>query len=518
MARHTDHFKADHLTDDLRGRSVRGVALMFSANAGRIVIGLGSAAALGRLLDPEDFGLVAMVAAVTALFDRVRTIGLGAPTVQRAEINHRQVSNLFWVNVVFGLLMTIGFAAMAPVIEWFYDDSRLVPITLALSLSFLVTGLTVQHGALLRRQMRFRSIAIIELLSEAVAVAAAIVTALLGAGYWALVVLNLAALATRCIATVIICRWIPGWPSRGAGVRGMLVFGGQITTSAFVQSIVDRIDRILIGKVIGADALGYYTRAFFVLIIPVNRFHGSMRSVTVPSLSRIQDDPGRYRYFYRQAAQLTALVLIPAVLLALVAAEPLALTLLGPKWGGSVPIIRAFAPAALVSAIWPVLSWVYFSLGRGDRLMRWTIIESALTLAGIVIGVQWGAVGVAAGYSIARTAAWPWSVSYCFRGTFLRWADLSASLWRPVLASAAAALVVVTMTMLWLSGTMPAIALCIDVAVFGVIYAATWLALPGGVRTIREMVALRAELRVAGQGRRKNVHPDPVEPDDTSGS
>ncbi len=516
MSKSADHFSADHLTEDLRGRSVRGAAIMFSANAGRIFIGIASAAALGRLLDPEDFGLVAMIAAITALFDRVRTVGLGAPTVQRASINHQQVSNLFWINAVFGLLMTIAFAALAPALHWFYDDGRVVSITLALSLSFFVTGLTVQHGALLRRQMRFRSIGIVDLLSEVIAVAAAIAAAIAGAEYWSLVVLNLTTLVVRLVGTVVACRWLPALPRRGAGIRSMLIFGGQITTSAFVQSIVDRLDRILIGKFVDSTALGYYTRAFFVLIIPINRFHGALRSITVPSLSRIQDDPGRYRFFFRQAAQLTSILLLPAVALSFVAAESLALTLLGPKWGGSVPIIRAFAPGALVAAFGPVLSWVYFSLGRGDRLMRWTIFESIVTVCAILFGLQWGAIGVAVGYSAARVVLWPASVSYCFSGTFVRWRDLGTVMWRPAVATFIAAVGTFLALLKWGDNWHPATQLVGALALFSCLYGVSTIALPGGVAMIREMFHLRSEFQMIGP-KKTNTNRQNQSSDDATG-
>jgi PST family polysaccharide transporter len=503
MSNAPDFFKDEHLTDDLRGRSVRGAAMMFAANGGRIVVGIGSAAALGRLLDPEDFGLVAMVASVTALFDRVRSIGLGAATIQRSQINHHQISNLYWVNVLFGLLMTIAFAGSAPLIEWFFQDQRVVPITIALSLSFLISALAVQHGALLRRQMRFRSIAMIEFSSEAFGVAAAITAALLHAGYWSLVVLNLGALTARVAGTVLACRWWPALPRRGTGVRSMLLFGGQVSSSVIAQSVVDRLDRILIGKFVGSESLGYYTRAYFLLLIPIKRFHSSLRNVTVPSLSRIQDDPGRYRFFYRQAVQLTSLTLIPAVTLAMVVADPLALTVLGPKWGGSVPIIIAFAPGALITAIAPALSWVYMSLGRGKRLLRWTMFESAVTIVAIIIGLRWGAVGVAAAYSITRCALWPMSVSYCYRDTVLRWRDLLSVLWRPMSASLIAGSLVAGLSCSLLNSWTPVAHLALGAALYSVICLAAMVALPGGMRTFREMFALRRELRTIGPGSKR---------------
>ena len=174
---------------------------------------------LARLLTPADFGLVAMVTAITGLGQAFADLGLSEATIQHPEISHNQVSTLFWINVAIGLTLTSITAALAPVLAWFYREPRLKDITFLVSLTFLIGGLRVQHDALLRRQMRFSSLAIRDVASYVLAVPVAIIMAWRGAGYWALVALPLILNLTQMALSWLMVRWIPGLPRRDAKVR-----------------------------------------------------------------------------------------------------------------------------------------------------------------------------------------------------------------------------------------------------------------------------------------------------------
>ncbi len=148
-------FDTEYLKADLKGRSVRGGAVTMAAQGIKFFLQIGSTVVLARLLTPEDFGLIAMVTAVTGFVMMFKDMGLSMATVQRAEIDHAQISTLFWINVVLSLAFMLLTATLAPAIAWFYSEPRLTWITLALAGAFIFSGFTVQHQALLRRQMNF---------------------------------------------------------------------------------------------------------------------------------------------------------------------------------------------------------------------------------------------------------------------------------------------------------------------------------------------------------------------------
>ena len=168
--RNREHIKTDHLLPDLKRRTISGGVVTVSAQATKFALSLVSTMILARLLTPRDFGLVAMVTTVTSFLIVFKDAGLSIATVQREKITHAQVSNLFWINLGVSALGALILAALSPIIAWFYHDSRVTPIMLVFSTAFLIAGFRVQHLALLKRQMRFKAIAIIEVGSMATGV------------------------------------------------------------------------------------------------------------------------------------------------------------------------------------------------------------------------------------------------------------------------------------------------------------------------------------------------------------
>src|SRR5947207_5027726 len=185
--RHERHLGTDHLLANLKGHTISGGAVTMLAQGMKFFLTLLSTMVLARLLSPRDFGLVAMVTTVTSFLRVFKDAGLSIATVQRDRITHAQVSNLFWINIAVSIVSSLVVAAMAPVLAWFYRDPRLIGITLLLSTTYLLSGSTVQHQALLKRQMRFKAMAVIEVGALTTGVVVGVVMALLGFRYWSLV-------------------------------------------------------------------------------------------------------------------------------------------------------------------------------------------------------------------------------------------------------------------------------------------------------------------------------------------
>ncbi len=335
-----DAFSTQHLHADLKGRSVRGGLLTLTSQGAVFVIQSVSTVVLARLLVPADFGLVAMATAITGLGQAFADLGLSEATIQRPEITHEQVSTLFWVNVAIGLALTLVTTALGPVLAWFYREPRLKEITAVLSLTFLFGGLKVQHNALLRRQMRFVSIAIRDVASYALAVPVAIVMAWRGAGYWAIIALPVALAFTGMALSWLFIRWVPGLPRRGAHIGSMIAFGGKIAFSYVIININRSADAVLTGWYWGAGPLGLYSRAYNLLMLPVRQLSGPAGSVAVPAFSRIQNDPERFARYYLRAVNLIIWISGPMFAFLFVAAQPVIILVLGNKWREAAPVFQ----------------------------------------------------------------------------------------------------------------------------------------------------------------------------------
>jgi O-antigen/teichoic acid export membrane protein len=439
-AKDDNHFETDHLKDNLKGRSLRGGAIVMSSQVIKFLLRMGATIIVARLLTPADFGLVGMVTVVTGFVALFKDLGLSFATVQHAEINHAQVSTLFWINVAVSVFLLLVVAGLAPAITWFYKEPSLTYITLALSLNFIFGGLTIQHQALLKRQMRFAALNGIEVFAVLINLIITILAALYGARYWAIVIGQLAFSFSVVVGTWLKCDWRPSLPVRGANVRPMLVFGGNLSAFRVLNYFSRNLDNLLIGRFVGAGALGLYDKAYQLLLLPIQQINWPATSVAVPVLSRLQNEPERFRAYYLQAIQMLVTVTMPAVAFLFVTADMVIPFLLGNQWVGSVIIFRYLAPAAFIGTFNVATGWVYISLGQTGRQFRWSILGSSVTITSFLIGIHWGVIGVAAAFSIKTLILLIPRLLYCYRLSPLRLRDLINALSIPALCSIFAAL------------------------------------------------------------------------------
>lgn len=418
---------------------MRGGATTMGAEAGKFLLTTGSTVVLARLIAPEDFGLISMVVSITNLVKLFKDLGLSQATIQKAEINHAQISTLFWINVMFSGVLMLLTAALAPAIAWFYGEPRLTAITLLLACGFVISGFGVQHQALLNRQMRYGVLASIKLASVAVGITTAITAAWLGAGYWALVYMELAVAIAGTIGTWARCSWRPGPPVWRSQVGSMVAFGRNLTGANILIYFVRNADNVLIGKYWGAQQLGLYSKAYQLLYLPIQEINAPISKVAIPALSRLQSEPKRYCAYYYKAILLIVTFGMPLVGLLYVAADEAILILLGPKWMDTVSIFQVLAVASFVGTFNVATGWVYTSLGRADRQLRWTMFTSPIILLVFFVSVRWGALGLATAFSFSAPVLQLFSIIYCYKGTPLRVRDLGITLARPAVASITAA-------------------------------------------------------------------------------
>lgn len=425
-------FETDHLMADLKGRSVRGGAVTMAAQGAKFALQIGSTAVLARLLTPADFGLIAMVTAVAGFVAMFKEAGLSMATIQREHITHAQVSTLFWINVALSLAVTLAIAALAPAIVWFYGEPRLFTITLALAATFIFGGLTVQHQALLRRQMKFTALATIEILSTATGIATAIFMAWKGFGYWSLVGLNAGTTLSNCALVWTISTWRPGLPRRGAGVRPMLLFGGNLTGFGFVNYFTRNADNILIGWWWGGEALGLYTKAYGLLMMPLRQINGPLTSVVLPALSRLASDPYRYQRYYIRVLSVLLMVTTPAIVFLIVTSDLIVSIVLGEQWLGASRIFMWLGLAGLVQPLTSTNGWLFISQGRTNEMFRWGCFSSLLTVGIFVLCTPFGVEAVAAGYALSGFFVFtPLLLWYVTRSGPVSLAMLCKATWAP---------------------------------------------------------------------------------------
>lgn len=423
---------------DLAGRSVRGGISTLSGQLGRIGIQLLGTVVLARLLTPSDFGLVAMVTVVVALAEVIKSGGLSIATIQKDHITPEQISALFWVNVSLSTLVAAVVFAASPLVAAFYKESRLTWVTAAITASFLLSGISVQHEALLRRHMRFTAIALAHVAAQAVNVGVAAGAALLGARYWSLVAGMLAASLVSSAVVFWFCPWRPSRPRRGSGAGSMVRFGGHVLAFNIMDYFASNADYLLIGRYIGAGPLGLYTRAYSLFRLPVSQIRVPLAAVALPALSALKDQPARYAAYYRQFVGVLALLAVPMSVYCVIEAEFIIGALLGEQWMDAVPVFRWLAVAGVVHAVSTTRGLILISYGLSRRYVYLGASNTVVRVGAVLAGLPFGIEGVAAASAVAIVLFMPPSVWFFTRNTPVGQADFYRALARPVLFSAVA--------------------------------------------------------------------------------
>lgn len=396
------YFRTDHLSATISGRTARGGLVTMVAHGLKFVVSIVATAILARLLTPQDYGLIGMVAVATQFVAMFKDMGLSLATIQKPEINYDQISTLFWVNVTISVGIMLLMLLAAPGVAWFFGEPRLAMITIVTATGFVIGGLAVQHEALLRRQMRFFVLSAIAFTSLTVGYGVGITMAWYGFRYWALVGSQLALLATNTAGVWLACRWRPGRPKRNSGVKSMLKFGGDVTGYSMINYFSRNTDNLLIGRFWGAQSLGLYNKAIQLLGLPTDQINEPLFSVAIPALSRLTDTPERYRQAYLRMMEKVIMLTMPVVALMIVAGDWLVRLVLGPQWSQAAPILVFMSIAGLFAPIMNTGGWLLVTQGRTRDMLYWSAINAPLAIVPIIIGLRWGPVGVAASYSAAR--------------------------------------------------------------------------------------------------------------------
>lgn len=483
-------FDTEHLKLDLKGRSVRGGAVTMTAQIIKFLLQTGSTVIMARLLTPQDYGLLAMVIAITGFVALFKDMGLSMATIQKADISHSQVTNLFWLNVAVSLALALILAAVAPIISWFYGEPRLTWITLALAGTFLFSGLSVQHQALLSRQMLFKVIAVIEIGSMGIGIITGIILAWYGARYWALVGLSGASALSSMILVWAFCGWRPSLPFRASRIFSMVKFGAQITGFDIVNYFARNFDSILLGRYWGANVLGLYSKAYGIMMLPISQVRAPLNAVAIPALSHLQNDPIRYRKYYIKLITLIAFITMPLMAFLFVCAGQVIYLLLGSQWIGAVAIFKILCINAFVQPAMGTTGLVLISLGQSKRYFILGIINSTVITISFFLGLRWGAIGVAIAYTIAIYIIFIPTMRFSFKRTPISTTDFFSAIFRPVIASLIMGFLILAVHS-YLANISDLVSIGCSFIIGFLTYLITLILLPGGSLLLRELYSYR---------------------------
>ncbi len=422
-------------TGGLRRLAIRGAAVTVACHGLALAVQIIATVVLARLLTPGDFGVVAMVTTFSLLLANFGGNGFTEAVLKWTEIDHALASNLFWINLGAGALFTIGFAALGPVLRWFYSDARVTGVTFGVSLTILITSASVIHLALLRRAMCFFLVSANDIFARVVCVAVSIFLGWAGWGYWALVAGIIALALSTSIGAWILCRWVPSFPSRAEGTTSVVRFAMHVYGQFSVNYFARNTDNLLVGWRFSAQALGFYKKAYDLFALSASQLVSPLTAVAVAALSRLNQNSVQYKRYLLSSLGVVAFVGMGlGVDLTLVGKDVIRL-LLGPGWEESGRIFTYFGPGIGIMLLYGTHGWIHLSIGTADRWFRWGIVEFAFTFLLFLVALPWGPAGIAVAWTasfwiLVIPAFW-----YAGKPIQLDVKSVLAEVWRFLLAS-----------------------------------------------------------------------------------
>ncbi len=392
--------------------------------------------ALFKMLGPEQTGLMNMALVVTGFLDQFKDFGTGQAVIQRRDMDASFLNTVFAINIVLGSVATLGLVLLAGPISLLFDDEGLIPVLRAVGPLFLITCLGLVHRALLTRDLRFDRLAAADIANALTYGGVAIGLAAFGYGVWALVG---GLLASSVVSTILLCAysgWRPHLEWHREHLRSVRSFCTNLMGFNLVNYVLSNLDRVIIGRMMGREALGFYGFALYMTMFPTRTFTSIVLGVLMPALSRLQDDSSRLVSGYLRAASGVALVTFPMLVGLAVVADPLIPLIWKSQWVPAIPLILLLIPVGLVSSVANTTGSIYIAKGRADLLFWTTLCFGAVTLLGLWIGAHWQATGLSAAYSVVMLVlAYP-IFAIPFRLIGLRMSRFAAAM-KPFVAASA---------------------------------------------------------------------------------
>ncbi|MDD5432292.1 MAG: lipopolysaccharide biosynthesis protein [Candidatus Omnitrophica bacterium] len=386
-------------SDSLKERSLRGAFFSISSTLFQQIISVVIVAFLARILQPADFGVTDMVVAFTLFAEPFVDMGLILFTVNRQNLTHSQWSNLFWINLILGLLLASLIINISPLIGLFYNYKDAGRIAVVFGLCFIPLGVSIQPSALLIRQLRFARIAFIEFVSLVIGGLVAIKMALAGFGPFAIAWRMLVYHSIRSVLLLFFVTWKPLLPTNILNFKEIFLFGSKITGYNLIKNIPQQFDKILLGRTNGRFTLGLYSRAFSLAYLPIIVSVQSLIPVFVSLLSKFQDRVEKFTKTSLQIFKMISFLIFPIFFLCFISAMDIIHLFYGLKWLEIVPIFRILSIGFLCQGIIWICECVFISIGKPGIVFRVSIIRTVVICLSFMIGLRWGMRGVAIAFS-----------------------------------------------------------------------------------------------------------------------
>ncbi|HEY9677241.1 MAG TPA: lipopolysaccharide biosynthesis protein [Drouetiella sp.] len=401
-------------------RTNNALTFALAAQIGKFVLGLVAMIVFARTVSPEDFGVFSIGLVIFALGSLFKD-GLSLAIVQRKSLDEAQKNSLYWTNILVGAVVVAITLTCAPLFSYFYKAPVLVPVLIGLAVAQSFVFLGSFHVTMMRRDMRFGILGLVEQVSTLIAMAIAIIVALNGGGIWSLLVAQVLTAVGTAIGAIWKGNYSPGKFEFHKDSLDTITYGKDVTISDVATYIVRNIDNLIIGLFCGTAQLGFYDRAYSIMQLPMVQMLGPIGGVAHSSLSKTVSSAQQYIQDARNAVSLYAVVGMSLAAYLFICANPLIPVVMGEQWSPSISILQALAPSIYVDSAIMGMCTLLLTNARTPEYLRLKLLAAVIGIASIFAGIKFGALGVAIAFSISRIPVVIYGLYLCDKVTPLKW-------------------------------------------------------------------------------------------------
>jgi PST family polysaccharide transporter len=369
------------------------------------------------MLNPEDFGLIAMCTTISGFVSVFSDVGLTTSTIQADNLDNQKFNSIYILNFGIGFILMLLFIIISPIMVWFFNDHKLLWIGVFSSFSFFLSGISSQFLALLKRIMDFKTVAIATTFASLIELITCLLLAKLSYGYWSLIFGLLANGLFLSIFLIFKFKWYPSkfiWTNE---IKSFLHFGKFITFFDIINYFSRSFDNILIGKFKGAVLLGFYSRAYQIMSLPLSQIRIPFMAVVLPSLSQLKNDEEKYKEYFATFISIFKIIMTYIVLLIWVNSESIVSIMLGEKWGITAQIFSILAIASFFQPIYGTFGTILISLGKSKKYFYWGIYNTIIVIISFIIGINYSITVFSWFYVIANVFTYFFSSYYTLKNT-----------------------------------------------------------------------------------------------------
>ncbi len=354
---------------------------------------------LARLLSPDDFGVVGMAAIVTVAITMVNDRGLGVAIIQKKDVTLQHLSSLFWGGLVFGIFLFVLLAGASIPFAYFFKKPIVRAIFTVQAFGFIIGAFGIVQKSLLAKEMAFKKLSIIEVASVVVSGAVSILMAIWGMGVWSLVFGIIVRDLMGAVILWFVTPWKPAFHFSWQEFKIYLGFSSQVLANNVSIYAIANADVTVIGRILGAELLGFYSLALNLVKLPVTRLSAIVAKVVFPAFSSIQDDLKKIKSAYLRSMTFISLLTFPVLAGLGIFAKEFIYVFLGEKWMMMILPMQILVPMAMLKSIGTIKGSVLLARGRPDIELKWNLAYFLPLVGVLIFGAHHGLVGVAAAFS-----------------------------------------------------------------------------------------------------------------------